>query len=109
MYRTTENCRNNARVSLVRWRRMRHCALRYSAAAYTQPFKENRLPKKVEQQTTSALFTRRATLRPHLSCSETPAICILHLPSPRRARLRQPRVLHFSSTSYLYQATRRFK
>lgn len=52
--------------SLVRQRRTSHCTDRgISAAAYAAPFTDDRLPKKVEQQTTSALFTRRATLRPH--------------------------------------------
>lgn len=56
----------HARDSLVRWRQTRHCTARgISAAAYAPPFTDNRLPKNVKQQTTSALFTRRATLRPH--------------------------------------------
>lgn len=47
----------------------------FLAAAYATPFTDNRLPKKVEQQTTFAVYKTRNTSAA-LSCSKTLPICI---------------------------------
>lgn len=71
--RTSKNRCADARSGHVGRHRTRHCTARgISAAAYAPPFTVNRLPKKVEQQTTSALFTRRATLRLHCPAVKRP-------------------------------------
>lgn len=86
-YWTREYGGVHARDSLVRRRQTRHCTARgISAAAYAPPFTDNRLPKKVEQQTTSALFTRRATLRPHCPAVKRNRFAFYAYKPPRRRR-----------------------